>query len=247
MLELRDVSVSYGAVQALKNVSLKVPEGEIVAIIGPNGAGKSTCLKAISGFVPFSGEIFFEGDPLSKRAVEERVKMGVVHLLEGRRFFGDQTVHDNLLLGAFVRARSGKEERRRVNEDIERIYLRFPILAERKKQLAATLSGGQQQILLIAMALMARPRLLLLDEPSLGLAPKMVQEVFALISELKESGITVLLVEQIATQALKVAEFGYVFSRGQVVARGLSGELSNMKGTAQLGEIYLGGGHTVVV
>lgn len=243
MLELRDVTVTYGAVQALKNISLQVPEGEIVTIIGPNGAGKSTCLKAVSGLVPFSGEIFYKGAPLSKRAVEERVKLGVVHLLEGRRFFGDQTVHDNLILGAFARARSGKEERRRVNEDIESIYTRFPILAERKKQLSATLSGGQQQILLIAMALMARPRLLLLDEPSLGLAPKMVQEVFALISELKGSGITILLVEQIATQALKVAGYGYVFSRGQVSAQGLSSELSRMNETAELGEIYLGGGN----
>jgi branched-chain amino acid transport system ATP-binding protein len=239
MLELRGVSVAYGAIQALTDVTLTVPAGRVTAIVGANGAGKSTCLRVVSGLtVPVRGEIHFEGASLARVSAERRRALGIAHVMEGRRLFGDQRVHDNLLLGAYARLRRG--EGKRVADDLAAMYARFPILAEKREALAATLSGGQQQMLVIAMALVSRPRLLLLDEPSLGLAPKMVEEVFRQVSELGRAGQTVLLVEQMASLGLEVAAYGYVFERGRVVAQGLSAELLRGGDTARLSEVYLG-------
>jgi branched-chain amino acid transport system ATP-binding protein len=239
MLELRNVSVAYGAVQGITDVTLTVPAGQITAIIGANGAGKSTCLKVISGLVvPGQGEVIFEGAPITRMAAERRRGLGIAHVMEGRRLFGDQSVHNNLLLGAYVRLRRG--EKKPVADDLARTYEQFPMLAQRRKTLAALLSGGQQQILLIAMALLSRPKLLLLDEPSLGLAPKLVDETFRHLEELKRAGQTVLLVEQMALLGLQVASTGYVFERGQVVDQGAAADLLRGGLAGHLSEVYLG-------
>ncbi len=241
MLELRGVSVAYGAVQALVDVSLTVPAGAITAIVGANGAGKSTCLKAISGLVaPTRGEIVFVGSPLTRVSAEGRRALGIAHVMEGRRLFGDQTVHNNLLLGAYTRLRG--REKQAVARDVEAMYDRFPALGEKRNALAATLSGGQQQMLVIAMALVVRPKLLLLDEPSLGLAPKLVAEVFRIVTELNGAGQTVLLVEQMASLGLEAASVGYVFERGRVVGGGPSSELLRGGTAAHLSDAYLGRG-----
>jgi branched-chain amino acid transport system ATP-binding protein len=239
MLELRGVSVAYGPVQALTDVSLVAPAGEITAIVGANGAGKSTCLKAISGLVaPARGEILLEGRALGPVSAERRRGLGVAHVMEGRRLFGDQTVHHNLMLGAYARLRHG--ERAAVAADVEAMYDKFPVLAEKRRLLAATLSGGQQQMLVIAMALVSRPKLLLLDEPSLGLAPKLVAEVFRIVAELRREGLTVVLVEQLASLGLGIASTGYVFERGRVVGGGPASELLREGDTSRLSEVYLG-------
>jgi branched-chain amino acid transport system ATP-binding protein len=239
VLELRAVSVRFGAVQALSQVSLTVPAGQITAIVGANGAGKSTCLRAISGLVtPSEGEILFGGRPLRGVAAERRRGLGIAHVMEGRRFFGDQSVENNLRLGAYVRIRRG--ERNAVAADVDTMWEQFPILREKRQALAATLSGGQQQMLVIAMALVSRPKLLLLDEPSLGLAPKLVEEVFRLVTDLQRAGQTVLLVEQMASLGLQVASAGYVFERGRVAGHGPSQELLRGGTAGRLSEIYLG-------
>ncbi|MBI2879424.1 MAG: ABC transporter ATP-binding protein [Candidatus Rokubacteria bacterium] len=239
MLELRGVSVAYGAVQALSRVSLTVLAGQITAIVGANGAGKSTCLRAISGLVaPAEGEILFDGMSLTGVPAERRRALGIAHVMEGRRLFRDQTVHENLVLGAYSRLRRG--DKRAVGADIETMYERFPALAEKRGVIAAALSGGQQQMLVIAMALMCRPKLLLLDEPSLGLAPKLVETVFRLVAELQRAGQTTLLVEQMASLGLAVASVGYVFERGRVVGEGPSSELLRGEIAGRLSEIYLG-------
>jgi branched-chain amino acid transport system ATP-binding protein len=239
VLELRDVSVAYGAIQALSGVSLTVPAGLITAIVGANGAGKSTCLRVISGLVaPSAGDILLDGMPLGRVPAERRRGLGVAHVMEGRRLFGDQTVHNNLLLGAYSRLQRG--DRRAVVQDVEAMNERFPALAEKRKALAATLSGGQQQMLVIAMALMSRPKLLLLDEPSLGLAPKLIEALFRLVAELKGAGQTVLLVEQMASIGLEVASVGYVFERGRVVGAGPAAELLRGELAGRLSEVYLG-------
>lgn len=239
MLELRNVSVAYGAVQGIADVSLAVPAGQITAIIGANGAGKSTCLKVISGLVvPKQGEVVFEGATITRVPAEQRRGLGIAHVMEGRRLFGDQTVHNNLVLGAYVRLRRG--EKKAVDGDLDAIYQRFPMLADKRQVLASLLSGGQQQILLIAMALLSRPKLLLLDEPSLGLAPKLVDETFRHLEELKRAGQTVLLVEQMALLGLQVASTGYVFERGRVVGQGPAQDLLTGGLAGHLSEVYLG-------
>jgi len=243
MLQLKNIKVSYGAVEALNGITLKATGGLITGIIGVNGAGKSTCLKAITGLVPTQeGEILFEDAPVKTAAVEERVKLGISQVLEGRRLFSDQSVQNNLLLGAFLRGRGGKDEKKLILEDIEKIYDRFPILRKRRQQMAGSLSGGEQQMLVIGMALMSRPKLLLLDEPSLGLAPKITEEIFEFIKELKESGITILLVEQMAAMTLKNADYVYVFSRGRIVEEGTREKLLQL--SDRLSDLYLGQGKT---
>lgn len=237
MLEVVDIDVSYGPVAALTGVSLKVERGSITSIIGANGAGKSTCLKAISGVVMLDrGSILLEGQPIHQLQAEKRIGHGIAHVMEGRRLFADQTVEDNLLLGAYFRLK-GRHARGEVEEDRQAMFRRFPILGQRSRQYAGTMSGGEQQMLAIAVALMAKPRLLLLDEPSLGLAPKMVATIAALIRELRAEGLTILLVEQMASMALNLADVGYAFERGKV--RG-SGRASDMLRDIKVYEAYFG-------
>jgi branched-chain amino acid transport system ATP-binding protein len=223
MLEIRDLRVRYGSIEALRGVSLTVGAGELVALIGSNGAGKSTCLKAITGILrPVEGSIRLEGQELAAEPAHRIVARGVALVPEGRRLFGDQTVMDNLLLGAYRRRRGGDAGMRSRAEE----YLdRFPILRERRSTPAGSLSGGQQQMLAISRGLMASPRLLLLDEPSLGLAPLLVRQVFDIIRDLKRAGRTVLLVEQMANLALRVADRAYILEQGRIVLEGTSDAL----------------------
>lgn len=233
MLELRDVTVSYGMIDALKGISLTVEQGEIVALIGANGAGKSTTLMSISGVTTLrGGTIFYDGAPLSGRPAHEIVKTGISQVPEGRRIFAHMTVNENLEIGAFSRS---KEE---LSEGIERAFALFPTLGERRKQLGGTLSGGEQQMLAIGRALMSRPKLLLLDEPSLGLAPIIVSRIFKIIHEINEQGTTVLLVEQNAKAALRLANRAYVLEAGKIVMQGQASLLEKDPGIkkAYLGE-----------
>jgi branched-chain amino acid transport system ATP-binding protein len=221
LLEVTDLRVLYRRVEGLRRASLSVAPGAIVTVIGPNGAGKSTLLGAIMGLHASTGAVRFEGGDLAGIAVEERVRRGVALVPERRELFGEMTVEDNLLLGAFPR-----ERRRSVLEaDLREVCRRFPRLAERRGQLAGTLSGGERQMLALARALMARPKLLMLDEPSLGLAPLVVREVLRAIAELRGAGVSVLLVEQNARAALQVADYGYVLETGEIVLEGTSAEL----------------------
>jgi branched-chain amino acid transport system ATP-binding protein len=224
MLSLKSVHVSYGAIQALRDVSLEVRAGEVVTIIGANGAGKSTLLKAVVGLEPVrGGTITIDGIDATRVAAHRRLPLGVALSPEGRQVFPDQTVRDNLLLGAY----GMRESRAIIEEKIERFFDIFPRLRERQSQLSGTLSGGEQQMLAIARALMSSPRLLLLDEPSLGLAPIVVQEIFRTIRELRGLGLTILLVEQMAKQALAVADRAYVLETGRVTMEGTGHELLN--------------------
>jgi branched-chain amino acid transport system ATP-binding protein len=234
MLSIRNLAVHYGAIQALKGVSLEVNAGEVVTLIGGNGAGKSTLMKAISGLEPAAGgDILFEGQSLHGVAAHRRVALGIAQAPEGRQVFADQTVRDNLMLGAYLRpARDPGIER-----DIEEQFDTFPRLRERQHQIAGTMSGGEQQMLAIARALMARPRVLLLDEPSLGLAPLIVKEIFAVIRTLKQRGVTILLVEQMANQALKVADRAYVIKTGEITS---SGTAQAVLADPAVREAYLG-------
>jgi branched-chain amino acid transport system ATP-binding protein len=232
-LEINNLEVSYGAVRALKGVSLEVRQGEVVALLGANGAGKSTTLRAISGLVrPKAGSISFLGQTLNRQSPSRIVAMGIGHCPEGRRVFTGMTVYDNLLLGASQR---GDGE---IQADLERMYALFPILSERRKQVAGTLSGGEQQMLALARALMSRPKMLLLDEPSLGLAPLIVQSIFSTLEELKQSGTTLLLVEQNVRLALQLADRAYVLRTGQVTLEGNARELQNDE---RVTRAYLGG------
>lgn len=226
MLKLKNINTYYGKVHALKNVSLHLAEREIVALIGANGAGKTTILNTLSGVTPAgSGSIQFLGEPIEGLSPDRVVKIGISQVPEGRQVFKGMTVADNLELGAYLRFRS-RESREQIRQDIRHIYELFPRLEERKKQMAGTLSGGEQQMLAIGRALMARPRLLLLDEPSMGLAPLVVQEIFAVIEKLRsDAGTTVLLVEQNARAALKMADRGYVLETGKVILEGAAAEL----------------------
>jgi branched-chain amino acid transport system ATP-binding protein len=234
MLNVRKLEVNYGAVNALRGVSLTVGAGEVVTIIGGNGAGKSTLMKAISGLVPVAGgSIEFEGTPLAQMPAHRRVGLGISQSPEGRQVFADQSVRDNLLLGAYLRQVSPAE----IDADIDAQFEVFPRLRERQHQRAGTLSGGEQQMLAIARALMARPKLLLLDEPSLGLAPLIVKEIFNVIRTLKARGVTILLVEQMANQALKVADRAYVLKTGEVSASRSAAELLS---DPAVREAYLG-------
>jgi len=233
MLELNGIVVSYGMVEALKGVSLRVEEGEIVALIGANGAGKSTTLMSISGVSLLKqGSIVYNGVPLAGRPAHEIVRMGVSQVPEGRRIFSRMTVSENLEMGAFVRST------RETATDIERCLEMFPALAGRRRQLGGTLSGGEQQMLAIGRALMAKPKLLLLDEPSLGLAPIIVSRIFKIIKEINQQGTTVLLVEQNAKAALRLAHRAYVMETGKIVMEGNTAELENDPGIkkAYLGE-----------
>jgi branched-chain amino acid transport system ATP-binding protein len=234
MLEIKDLTVRYGPVTALKGVSLTVRQGEIVSIIGANGAGKSTLVRTVSGLVRAGGgSIHFEGRDITSAPSHLIVRAGLVQVPEGRMVLAKLTVLDNLLAAAAVRARQGD-----VRDDLERAMQRFPVLRERAAQLAGSLSGGQQQMLVIARALMARPRLLLLDEPSLGLAPVISSQVFEIISDIRKEGVTVLLIEQNARKALSIADRGYVIELGQLVLEGPAARLAD---DPRVIEAYLGG------
>ncbi len=222
MLKVEGLEVRYGAIEALKGISLEVRAGEVVTIIGGNGAGKSTLMKTVSGLEPANaGRVLFEGRDITRMPGHERVPLGIAQSPEGRQVFADQTVRDNLMLGAYHR-RAGAAE---IAADIEEQFVSFPRLRERQHQMAGTMSGGEQQMLAIARALMARPKLLLLDEPSLGLAPLVVKEIFGVIRGLKARGVTILLVEQMANQALAVAERAYVLETGRITIEGRGAEL----------------------
>ena len=222
LLKVDALEVRYGAIEALKGISLEVRTGEIVTIIGGNGAGKSTLMKAISGLEPVAaGRITFDGADITQLAGHKRVPLGIAQSPEGRQVFPDQTVRDNLMLGAWHR----KGDRDAVEADVEAQFATFPRLRERSEQLAGTMSGGEQQMLAIARALMARPKLLLLDEPSLGLAPLVVREIFTVIRALKARGVTILLVEQMANQALAVADRAYVLETGSITLQGRGADL----------------------
>lgn len=221
ILECDQVSVGYGAVQAVREVNLHVEQGEIVTLIGANGAGKSTLLRTVSGLVrPNGGSVRFAGQDISRLRPDAIVRQGLAHCPEGRQILGRQSVEDNLLLGAYIR-----QDTAGIASDLEASYVMFPRLRERRTQLAGTLSGGEQQMLAIARALMSSPRVLLLDEPSLGLAPLVVEEIFVILAGLNERGMTMLLVEQNARVALRHAHRGYVLESGQVVATGAAADL----------------------
>ena len=233
MLILNDISVSYGMIAALKGVSLRVEQGEIVALIGANGAGKSTTLMAVSGVTGLnSGAVMYEGAVISGLPPHAIVEKGISQVPEGRRIFPRMTVRENLEMGAFLR------DPRSLEEDARRVYGLFPVLEERSRQLGGTLSGGEQQMLAIGRALMCRPRLLLLDEPSLGLAPIIVSKIFKIIEEINRQGTTILLVEQNARAALRLANRGYVMEAGRIVMEGKAADLENDPGIkkAYLGE-----------
>jgi branched-chain amino acid transport system ATP-binding protein len=233
VLELRQVDVYYGAIHALHEVSLTVCDGEIVTLIGANGAGKSTTLKTISGLLkPRRGEVWWDGERLDTRPAHAVVGRGIAHAPEGRRIVPNLTVYENLDLGAYL-----QRDGRRKQATLEGVYGLFPRLLERRRQAAGTLSGGEQQMLAIGRALMAEPRLLLLDEPSLGLAPNLVQEIFATIRRINEEGVTVLLVEQNAHMALRIARRGYVMETGRIV---LEADVGTLMSDPRVREAYLG-------
>ncbi len=234
MLEIRNLNVHYGVIHALKDISLTVNDGEIVTLIGANGAGKTTTLRTISGLKKVtSGEIILSGKQIEHLSAPQRVSMGLSQVPEGRRIFPEMSVFENLEMGAFLR--TDKSEIRR---DMEMVYDRFPILGDRKKQMAGTLSGGEQQMLAMGRALMSRPKILLMDEPSMGLAPLLVREIFDIIKSINEGGTTVLLVEQNASMALSIADRGYVIETGSIVLSGTGEELAK---SSEVQKAYLGG------
>jgi branched-chain amino acid transport system ATP-binding protein len=234
MLEVRGLHCRYGKVGVVKGISLEVREGELVSLIGANGAGKTTTLKAISGLVPpVGGQILFRGEEITSAQARRILAMGIAHCPEGRRVFPYMTVQENLEMGCYLRA-----DRARIGSDMERIFARFPVLAERRSQPAGTLSGGEQQMLAIGRALMSRPRLVLFDEPSLGLAPTMVERTFEIIAEIRKEGTTVLMVEQNAYAALEMCDRSYVLESGEVTLHGSGAELL---GNPHVRQAYLGG------
>ncbi len=233
LLKVEDLHVSYGAIRALKGISFEVREGEIVTLIGANGAGKSTTLRAISRLVPYEGKIVFDGVDLKNVPPHKVVEMGISHVPEGRGIFANLTVMENLKLATWAR-----KDHKEIKRDYERVFALFPRLAERKNQLAGTLSGGEQQMLAVGRALMSRGRLMLLDEPSMGLAPVLVREIFNVLREINAQGTTILLVEQNARQALKLAHRGYVLETGTIVLSGPCEELAN---NPEVKKAYLGG------
>ena len=233
MLDVKDLNVYYGKIHAIKNISLTVEEGELVSLIGANGAGKTSLLTAIMGQIPSTGQISFEGQAVHGNGTMEIVRNGMTMVPEGRRVFPRTSVMDNLLLGAYSR-----KEKENVKGDLNKIFEMFPRLLERKNQLAGTLSGGEQQMLAMGRALMSRPRLLLLDEPSMGLSPRLVDQVFDTIVSINKSGTTIMLVEQNANQALRVAKRGYVIETGEIV---LSDDADKLLSNPQVKEAYLGG------
>ena len=224
MLKIRNLQTFYGGLRVLENVSLSVKPGEIVTLIGANGAGKSTMLNCISSLIPIKeGEIIFRGQRINGKPAEEVVRLGICQVPEGRQIFQPLTVRENLDLGAYLRY--GKRERSFIEQDLNMVFSLFPVLAERSGQVSGTLSGGEQQMLAIARALMSRPRLLLLDEPSMGLAPKVVVDIFHTILRLRQEGLTILVVEQNARAALKIADRGYVLETGRIILQGSAAEL----------------------
>lgn len=221
LLEVEDLRVAYGKIEAVKGISFTVNQGEVTTLIGTNGAGKTTTLRTISGLLkPTSGKIMFEGEAINSAPAHRIVSLGLAHSPEGRRIFPRMTIEENLLLGAFLR-----KDTAGITEDVERAYTLFPILGERHKQAAGTLSGGEQQMLAMGRALMSRPKLLMLDEPSMGLSPLMMQKIMATIIELKATGTTILLVEQNAQAALSLSDHGYVMETGRIVLKGTGNEL----------------------
>jgi branched-chain amino acid transport system ATP-binding protein len=233
ILEIKNLYVNYGSIQALQNINLVVNNGEVVTLIGANGAGKTTTLRAISKIInPKSGEIIYSGRNITRRQPHEVVQLGIAHCPEGRRVLTRQTVYDNLLLGAYIRSQQAE-----IKNDIQHQFELFPRLAQRRNQLAGTLSGGEQQMLAIARALMSRPKLLLLDEPSLGLAPAIVREIFSIIENLRATGVTILLVEQNANLALQIADRGYVLEAGCI---SLTGAASQLVTDERVKKAYLG-------
>ena len=234
MLKVDHLSVNYGAIKAVRDVSFDLKKGEIVTLIGANGAGKSTILKTVSGLLhPASGDILFEGRSIAKMSAPKIVAEGISQVPEGRRIFAGMTVKENLQLGAYLR-----KDKDGIEKDMEAMFKRFPILKERLKQDAATLSGGEQQMLAMARALMARPKVLLLDEPSMGLAPIYIQEIFDIVKSINKEGMTVLLIEQNARQALSIADRGYVLASGEVKMSGTCHDLLN---DPAVQKAYLGG------
>ncbi|MCJ7495299.1 MAG: ABC transporter ATP-binding protein [Deltaproteobacteria bacterium] len=236
MLKVESISAFYGAIQALRNVSVHVSAGEIVTLLGANGAGKSTLLKIISGIhIPAKGRLWFGGQNITGLPAERILHLGVGQVPEGRQIFAPLSVLDNLILGAYVRFR--REEKKEVLKDLDSIFELFPVLKERTKQRAGTLSGGEQQMVAIGRTLMARPKLLLLDEPSMGLAPKVVNDIFQTIQTLRSRATTILLVEQNAKAALKVADRGYIIETGRIILEGETQDLLNNK---EVQRAYLG-------
>jgi len=232
MLNVQGINVYYGAIHALKDLSITVNEGEIVTLIGANGAGKSTLLKTLSGLLkPKTGSIDFLGKSITNQSIQSIVKQGLIHCPEGRRVFANMSVEENLELGGYL------QDTKSLPADLEKVYVTFPRLLERKKQLAGTLSGGEQQMLAMGRAMMGHPKLLLLDEPSMGLAPLLVQDIFRIIQEVNAAGTTVLLVEQNAHQALKIADRAYVLETGRVVLEGDAKELADSE---EIKMAYLG-------
>lgn len=233
MLEIKDLYVNYGMIAALKGISFEVNEGEVIALIGANGAGKTTTLHTITGLLHAkSGSITFNGVELTKTPAHKIVEMGIAHVPEGRRIFQNLTVLDNLKLGAFTR-----KDKENISKDIEMVYERFPRLAERKTQIAGTLSGGEQQMLAMGRALMSKPKIIVMDEPSMGLSPIFVSNIFDIIQTIRETGTTVLLVEQNAKKALSIADRAYVLETGKI---SLSGKASDLINDASVKKVYLG-------
>jgi branched-chain amino acid transport system ATP-binding protein len=232
LFEIENLHVAYGKVEAVRGVSLVMQPGQIVAVIGPNGAGKTTLLAAAAGLLRWRGRVMYDGLDLARLDVEERVERGLCLVPERRELFGDMAVADNLLLGAYSRRGNGADQ------SLRQVYDRFPRLAERRRQKAQTLSGGERQMLALGRALMAKPRLLLLDEPSLGLAPMMVREILRIVASLREIGVSILLVEQNARAALETADYGYVLETGEITHQGPPAVLAN---DARVVATYLGG------
>ncbi len=234
MLKIKQIDVYYGAIQALKNLSLEVDRGNIVTLVGANGAGKTSTLKTVSGLIkPRNGSIEFNGKEISRLSPEKVVEMGVSQVPEGRRVFPQMSVLENLEMGAYLR-----RDKKDIQADMENVFARFPRLKERSHQMAGTLSGGEQQMLAIGRALMARPQLLLMDEPSMGLAPLLVKEIFEIIQDINNRGTTILLVEQNAKMALSIADKAYVIETGAIV---LEGEAKNLLESEEVRKAYLGG------
>ncbi len=234
LLEVKDLRVHYGSAEALKGISLNVNEGEIVALIGANGAGKTTTLRTISGLkTPTSGEIWFEGERIDRLPAHNIVKRGIAHIPEGRIVFAPMSVLDNLKMGAYLR-----KDKQQIAKDLDNIYQHFPVLKERRNQLAGSLSGGEQQMLAVARALMAKPKLLLMDEPSMGLSPVLVAEVGKIIQDINQTGIGIILVEQNAHMALELANRAYILEVGKIT---LTGDAKQLANDERVKKAYLGG------
>lgn len=223
MLEVKDLEVYYGVIQAIKGVSFHVDQGEVIALIGANGAGKTTILHTVTGLLaPKKGSVYFEGKEITKMPAHKIVSLGMAHVPEGRRVFAELSVYENLKMGAYTR-----KDRSEIEATLEKVYERFPRLKERRNQMAGTLSGGEQQMLAMGRALMSKPKIILMDEPSMGLSPILVNEIFDIIQEVSNSGTTVLLVEQNAKKALAIADRGYVLETGKIVLEGKASDLLN--------------------